>query len=274
MPINHSYIPQPPLTNFIRLFWLYEGYTLPYMKERVLPTGTVELVINLSEDATWIFDKQRTDQCRRFGGALVCGMHSEYFVIDTTQQSSILGVNFKPGGAFPFFGLPVSELHNIHVSLDTLWGTTARELREQLLEAGTPQMKFSILERFLLARLSSYAGRHPAVAFALKEFQRMPYVRAMADVTAQIGLSQRRFIQVFNEEVGLTPKLFCRVLRFQEVLRFIENGRRADWAEIAGACGYYDQAHFIHDFRAFSGLTPSAYLLNKGEHLNHVPLGE
>ena len=91
-------------------------------------------------------------------------------------------------------------------------------------------------------------------------------------MTERIGLSPRRFIQVFREEVGLTPKLFCRIRRFQEVLGLIGRGQHVEWAEVALACGYFDQAHFIHDFRAFSGLNPKAYLAHRGEHLNHVPL--
>jgi AraC-like DNA-binding protein len=93
-------------------------------------------------------------------------------------------------------------------------------------------------------------------------------------VTAQVGLSARRFIDVFGGEVGLTPKLFCRVRRFQKVLRGVAHGRRADWAAVAADCGYFDQAHFIHDFRAFSGLSPTAYLTQRTEHLNHVPIIE
>jgi AraC-like DNA-binding protein len=93
-------------------------------------------------------------------------------------------------------------------------------------------------------------------------------------VTEQIGLSARRFADVFAKEVGLTPKLFCRVRRFQRVLRVIRVGQEIDWAEIALSCGYYDQAHFNHDFRAFSGINPSTYLAACTPHMSHVPILE
>ena len=102
----------------------------------------------------------------------------------------------------------------------------------------------------------------------------MPHTRTILEVTDRVGLSPRWFIQVFREEVGLTPKLFCRVRRFQEVVRLIENREQVEWAEVALGAGYFDQAHFIRDFRAFSGLTPTAYLAQRGERLNHVPLRE
>jgi AraC-like DNA-binding protein len=272
--IARTYIPPPPLSEFVALFWLHEGFAASHAKERVLPTGTMELVINLREDTLRVYNRHDHSQFQSFRGSVLCGAHSEFFVIDTASQAAIMGVHFKPGGAFPFLQLPAGELHDVHVSLDTLWGTKANDLREQLLDAPTPETKFRILEQFLLAQTARSLARHPAVAWALKELQCVPQTRTLSDLAAQIGLSPRRFIQVFREEVGLTPKLFCRVRRFQEIVRRISRGQRIDWVEVALACGYFDQAHFIHDFRAFSGLNPTTYFMQRGEHPNHVPLRE
>ena len=93
-------------------------------------------------------------------------------------------------------------------------------------------------------------------------------------VTRQTGLSHRRFIEVFRDQVGLTPKVYWRLQRFRQVLQRVHRAPRVEWADLALECGYYDQAHFIRDFRAFSGLSPSAYLAQRGEHLNHVPLSD
>jgi len=100
----------------------------------------------------------------------------------------------------------------------------------------------------------------------------VPHTHTIADVTERIGLSSRRFIEVFRDEVGLTPKLFCRVRRFQQVLHLIRSGQQVDWASVALTCGYFDQAHCIHDFQVFAGLAPTAYLAHQGEYRNHVPL--
>ena len=266
------YRPPPPLSDFVDLFWWMKDYCQPHNKERLLPDGSMELVINLTEDRARIYDPRDTSQYHTLKGALVVGAHSEFFVIDTTGQRSVVGVHFKPGGAFPFLGLPACELHNTLLSLETLWGAQAGELRDRLLEAGTPQAMFRILEESLLAQVARRLGRHPAVAFALREFGSVPHTRTISEVTGQIGLSAKRFIQVFNDEVGLTPKLFCRVRRFQRVVWRLHNGEPVEWAAVAADCGYFDQAHFIHDFRAFSGLNPTTYVSQKTDHLNHVPL--
>jgi AraC-like DNA-binding protein len=267
-------VPTAPLSEFVELLWLYEGYHQPHQMERLLPDGSMELVINLNDDQVRVYDPRDIGKFQTLRGSVVVGAHSEFFVIDTAEQHTVAGVHFRPGGAFPFLGLPAGELHNMQVSLEDLWGRPAGRLRERLLDAPTAQAKFRILEQTLLAQAAARLQRHPAVAFALREFHGLPHTRTIADVTGQIGLSAKRFIQVFSGEVGLTPKLFCRVRRFQRVLRRIGAGRPVEWAAVALDCGYFDQAHFIRDFRAFSGINPSTYALQRTEHLNHVPLGE
>ncbi|MEW6734367.1 MAG: helix-turn-helix domain-containing protein [Acidobacteriota bacterium] len=270
--LYHTYIPKPPLSDFVELFWLYEGYQPSHKLERILPTGTMELVINLREDQLKIYDQEDHHQFQSLRSSLISGVHSEFFVIDTASQASVIGIHFKPGGSFPFLGLPANELHNVTISLDTIWGKKADELREQLLTATTPKLKFSLLERYLLAQATQPLVRHPAVAFALETILGGKPVDAISYITTQIGLSPRRFIELFSTQVGLTPKLFCRIQRFQEVIRLIDRQEKIEWVELALACGYFDQAHFIRDFRTFSGLNPTAYLIQRNDRLNHVPL--
>jgi AraC-like DNA-binding protein len=269
--ISHMHRPGLPLSQFVELFWYYEGISQPHKKERLLPQGSVELVINLRENLNRVYDRIRQDEFQSFSGALVCGPHSNFFIIDTAGQAEVLGIHFRPGGVFPFLKLPADELQNRHVGLDDLWGARAAELRERVLAAPTPQCKVQVLERFLMAQAFKPLGRHPAVSFALQEFQQCD-IPPVAAVTGEIGMSSRRFIQVFSEQVGLTPKLFCRVHRFQQVLQVVHHGNDVDWTEVALSCGYFDQAHFIHDFKEFSGINPTAYLAAKTEHLNHVPI--
>jgi len=263
-----THLPPPPLSDFVVSFWLYKGEAQPHAKDRILPTGMIGMVINLQEDEIRTYDREDTGKVYRSRGAAVAGACSEYFVIDTAEQQWCVGVQFKAGGAFPFFGMPAAELRDTHVSLDALWGSRTVDLRDRLLAAPTPEATFHVLELALLERMA----RHPAVRFALREFLDVPHTRTVAEVTGQLGLSPRRFIQVFAEQVGLTPKLFCRVRRFHEVMRRVHRGSRIDWTEVALSCGYFDQPHFIRDFRAFSGLNPTAYLAHRGEYLNHVPI--
>jgi AraC-like DNA-binding protein len=277
--INFTFhMPGPPLDDFVELLWYYEiDEPSRHPMERVLPTGAAELVINLREDEIRSYDSHDPARFERFPGSVVAGTRSEFMVIDTACQESIVGVHFKLGGAFPFFGVAACELHDLDVSLDALWGRPAVDLRERLIEAPSPAAKFRILEAALLARMRQSRmrrprERHPAVDLALDELRVATSARKLADVAREAGLSQRRFIQLFREQVGTTPKLHYRIQRFQAALRAIEAGRTIEWADLALSCGYYDQAHFIRDFKAFSGINPSTYLAQRGSHPNHVAM--
>jgi AraC-like DNA-binding protein len=232
----------------------------------------MQVLISLQEKTLRVYDRQKIHQFRSFPATVVVGPQSEYSVIDTAAQASMIGVAFKPGGASPFFRCPANELQGAHVPLESLWGAGASDLHDRLLEAQTPADKFRILEEFLIHRAVHPLELHPAVTYALSEFQGVARLRTISQVVDRMGFSTRRFIQLFHESVGLTPKLFCRILRFQEVLRFLSDGQEIDWAELALKCGYFDQAHFIHDFHGFSGLRPTTYLSHRTEHINHVPL--
>jgi AraC-like DNA-binding protein len=271
--LYRSYRPAPPLSDFVDRFWFCSDAPL-HPKERILPSGTIELVINLREDEFRIDDPVHPERCKRFSGAMVSGTYSGFFVIDPAQHASILGVHFKPGGAFPFLGLPAGELADAHVDLETLWGRRAIELRGRLCAAATSAERFRLLEGALAAHPVRPLKHHSAVPTALDAFRQTDEKARVREVARRVGLSQRRFIQVFTAEVGLTPKLFHRVQRFQRVRALVRKTAAPNWAQLAAACGYFDQSHLIHDFRAFSGLSPTDYLRQQSEQVlpNHVPL--
>jgi AraC-like DNA-binding protein len=226
------------------------------------------VVINLGQDILRVAGPEHAHQFQSFHGGVLNGAFSQYSVIDPTTLVTTLSICFKPGGARLFLPMPASEVTNQVMDLFTLWGTAAFDLREQLQAALTRTEMVRMLERFFLAHIVWEQTPHPAVPFALALFQAGNGRRSISEVTAQLGVSPKRFIHLFEEAVGLTPKVFCRLLRFQEALSLIEEGQRTLWADLALDCGYFDQAHFIHDFQAFSGLTPQVYLARRSPYRN------
>jgi AraC-like DNA-binding protein len=267
-----TYSPGPPLDEYIDRFW-YCSDTPAHRRERILPSGTVELVINLSDDEIRIDDPSHPNGVRRYPGAVVSGPYSNFFQIDPLQHASIIGVHFRPGRAVPVLGMPASELVNAHVDLESVWGRTAAELRERLCAATAPAKRFAVLEEVLLRCMRQSRPRHGAIPIALDALEQADEAVKVRDVARRVGLSQRRFIQLFTADVGLTPKLYGRVRRFQRVRELVRNTREPDWAAVALQCGFFDQSHLIRDFSEFSGFSPAAYLNQRIQHvlLNHVP---
>ncbi len=269
---SRQYSPGGPLSSFVKCFWYWEGEPRNHSKERLMPNGEACVIFNLREAPIRIYDPDDLDRYHSYGSSVFSGARTQGFVIDTAQQERVFGVEFQPAGSFPFFPPPACEMENASVALECLWGFAAGEIRERLLAARNLNEMFAIAERELLRRLSRPLALHPAVAFARREFCAAPQMPTVARVVQKTGISQRRFIQLFHEQVGLTPKAFCRVRRFQSVLLSVHGAKEAEWAQVALDCGYFDQAHLNHDFRAFSGVTPGEYLRRATLHLNHVPL--
>jgi AraC-like DNA-binding protein len=238
------------------------------------------MVFNLREDELRIYGPAKLDHCRRFTGAATSGPYAGSFMSDTAEEAAIMGVHFKPGGAFAVLETSAGEFANTHVDLRTIWGPEATTLREQLCALNEPMERFRLLERALMDRLYERPHGHDAVRVALNVLVRTHGQMRVRDIARAVDLSRRRLVEVFTAEVGLTPKLFGQIQRFQRTVARSRNTAKMDWAQLAAECGYFDQSHLIHEFVEFSGVTPSEYwrlcsqLARAGIHVkrHHLPL--
>lgn len=264
--------PRSPLSEFVDYFWVLRDAP-SHARERIVPSGTIELVVNLEEDEFRIYDSVR-ESCRRFRGALVSGCYSAAFEIDTRAHASVVGVHFRPGGAAGLLGALPGEIADAHVGLPDLWGPKANELRERLCAASDLSQRFAILEQVLAARVPEDSRGRRVVKAALAELDR-PGVE-VGSVTRRLGLSRRRFIEIFTGAVGMTPKRYSRVRRFQRALALATAPRPVPWAELALAAGYFDQAHLCRDWRELTGLSPADLVARRATRVkeNHVALPE
>jgi AraC-like DNA-binding protein len=262
--------PGPPLDRFVELIWYWEGPQQAHAKERLMPTGTANIIINLAEDEVRDYSGEHGELMSRLSGAILVGARSSYSVIDTAEQCAVIGLGFRPGGTWPFFDVAGDELCNRHVALADLWGPSASSLRERILIAPTPLARLRTLEAELLARALRPLTAHPAIAFALRSMHNGAALDTMEMLSDRAGVSGRRLARLFALEVGMTPKRYARVLRFGRVLQLTQGDRAVDWPDVAASCGYFDQAHLIREFKAFSGFTPTDYLLRRTPFSLHV----
>ncbi|HJL15347.1 MAG TPA: AraC family transcriptional regulator [Sandaracinaceae bacterium LLY-WYZ-13_1] len=255
--------PRGALAPFVASIWLFEGPDLPHARERVLPNGSLQLLVNLHEDELRRWEGDGFTRAGRNRGAAIAGPYRGPVVIDTDEQRRITGVAFRPGGARPFFDPPVHELAAHQPDLDALW--PRHTLRAQLLEAPSDEALLDVWERFLRERLG-HARPDRALDHAVALLDRGATVR---EVSRALEWSDRRLRRRFARAVGLTPKRFARIRRLQRVLRSLA-AEPASWAQLAADCGFCDQAHLIHDFRELAGTTPTRYRARDDEDPNHV----
>ncbi len=264
--IEHK--PAIPLTPFIRALWYASSPSVAYERERILPSGCVEIILNLNRD--FLMDCAEGQPDRPNSPALVVGARSVYEIVDTADMASLIGIHFHPGGFAPFVRSRADEFSNRNMPLEDLWGASIGILRDDLREVEGARAKLVFLERHLIELLRTPKPRHAAVDFALREFNRDSRVATVEAVSRSVGWSSRRFSQVFREEVGFSPKVWCRIHRFQRVVRRLHAGDDVRWAELALDCGYYDQSHFANEFRAFSGIDATTYSALRTRFTNHI----
>jgi AraC-like DNA-binding protein len=245
-------------------------------RERILPNGCIQIILNLARD--YLLDCPEGQADRAMAPALVVGCRSVYEIVDRSDMADLVGILFEPGGFASFAGDSIDGFTNRSVPLEDLWGGGVRRLREQLLEAPTCEERFRRLEEFLLERFAACGAtrnspRHRTVEFALNQFRLAPSMSSVSAVARSAGWSERRFSQIFREQVGVSPKVWCRIERFQRAVRLLHKGADVAWADLALDCGFYDQSHFSNEFRAFSGVDATTYSARRTLWANHIHVG-
>jgi AraC-like DNA-binding protein len=244
--------------------------------DRFLPDGNTEIIIDLADNAQYIYDNEtltKLQTCRR---AWVSGVRTQPITIPSGRGSRMLIVAFKKGKARPFYDLPMSELADRVVDADLIFGQKIHDLREQLLNTNSLRQMFLLMEKFLLQQAGgSLDANTPSkcVEFAVTNIASRPNVLGFQYLSSQIGYSQKHFIDLFKRQVGVSPKQYLKIMRFQKAILEIEANKSIHWSRVALESGFYDQAHFIGDFKNFSGFTPNEYMKRKSETLNYIPVG-
>jgi AraC-like DNA-binding protein len=270
MIITHR--PTAPLATYVDAIWFTSRDALSHTRERGLPTGRVAIVIPLLQDSIVRFDDVDSSDACHFRGAVVSGAHDRFVVRGMGGASSVIGVNFKPGGAASFFGGALTQLGNQTILLDDVWGAAARDLRQRVQAALQASQKIRILEGELLARLLRARPADRMVTWALHALELNPSAARIGSVQRASDCSPQQFIRRFAGTVGITPKRYARVLRFNALLRRLARVGPRDWANVAAEAGYFDQSHLIHEFRQLAGITPASYEPLHIDQPTHVPI--
>lgn len=251
-----EYVPKPPLRALLECFWLLEDdSTTGHDSQRILPDGCAEIVLQLGDP----FERLTRAGPVRQPECFLYGQLRRHILIRPTGRVRTLGIRFRPGGAASFLGLSLSELTQNTVDLDLIWTSLAAGLRGRVDPGASCSRLFAVVEGLLAGELSRARTRRRGVPESVKAIIERRGQLSIDRLAERAGLSVRQLERRFLREVGLGPKTLSRIVRFQSIFPALQRGE-SGWAEIAADCGYFDQAHMIREFSAFSGLTPDAHL--------------
>lgn len=255
--------PSAATSRFVKCYWTLEDDSPSTDVQRIVPDGRPELILNFAQP----FESQISGQWKPQPECFFVGQITGPFLLRPRGPARMLGVRFHPHGASELFGLPIWELTDSVLPLEDISRRLFRRFR-RLRELRSLPQQLAALDRILHLTASSGGTNDPRVSFAVGEFERAHGAMGVKHVADRVGLSSRQLERRFKNAVGISPKLFSRMQRFQRVFRAMDDPD-SDWVTAAVHCGYYDQAHLIRDFREFSGKTPTALLAQELDLIRH-----
>lgn len=250
--------PAPALAGIVSAMWFGEGQ-IRYARDRILPSGQSQLLINLGP-TQYRIEPGPPERRIPFRDIWYSGLHQGPIDTEVPHGSALLGVAFDAHGAYPWLGEQLSGLADRIIALADALGDGVLALRERLLDCRDVASRFEQVEHWLLARLRRDAMVHPAVRWAVERIAASSGQIGIDQLACQTGYTRKHLNTLFQRQIGFGPKTLARVHRFKSALTLLGTRFEVPWAELALHCGYYDQSHLVHDFKRFSGYAPGEFL--------------
>jgi AraC-like DNA-binding protein len=254
--IYAEFEPSPALRAVVDRLWYVEGSPEALGAEPIPPDGHTEIIVHAGDP----FVELGADGAARVQDrVLLAGQTTRAVQVRPSGRARMVGARLRPDGARHLFAVPQHELTDGIHPLSQIDGRLSRALCDDVTGRASPEAMAAAVDAALLRAMPVPARASPASAAVALALWRRGLVR-VDDLAAHAGVTARQLERLFQDRVGLSPKTFLRITRFQEVLRAVRDGSTASsWASIAADCGFYDQSHFIRDFKAFVGISPGSW---------------
>ncbi|PSR56691.1 AraC family transcriptional regulator [Adhaeribacter arboris] len=256
--IYYTLPPAPELARYVRFFWVLESeasVSQPYI-HRSMADGCAELIFHYKGQFNELVAADKTEK------SFTAGLHgpSQTFRRFAIEQGfGIFGVYLYPFALTQLFSIPAVEVKNQMPDMASLLGAEGKDLEDKIMTAPDNNTRRQLLSGFLQKKLSkNYIKQPPPVFASIQAIIQNKGLLSVNQLAEQASLSPRQFERTFKTHSGFSPKLFSRIIRFQAALNEYGNQQKS-LTQISYACGYYDQSHFIHDFKEFSGHHPRLY---------------
>ena len=257
MPV-HFATPSKTLAPYIKRYWAIENVLDrgEICVQRIIPTGLTELMLYFTPRP-----KILTENKKLSDNVALYGHQNSFYDMELSGHLSVFSIVFQPQGLMQFFKFPLSEIFNRNVSLKDINGQAGRDLEEKMNEATTFQQRVNIAETYLSELLKNN--------FDDFEFRRINHIAGLIKQTygninvnqmaSEACLCRKQFERIFAEHIGISPKQYLKIIRFQSAIFQKQQNSNLSMTDLSYESGYFDQSHFINDFKSLSGLTPKQY---------------
>ncbi|MFZ6643937.1 DUF6597 domain-containing transcriptional factor [Undibacterium sp. TC4M20W] len=239
---HHRQLPSPALAGLVAHYWYvaWDLRGLPAQEQATLPHPNVHLVVEN-------------------GQARIYGVHSGRFMRTLQGKDRVFGIKFKPGGFYPFYRQAVAQLGNTSIDVSACFGKDGRDFCAQILAADNVQAMCAAAETFLLRHQPPADAQIDRISTWMTQIEQDRNILTVEDVMAIADLDKRSLQRLFQKYVGIGPKWVIQRYRLHEAVAQVQAGKTLSWTALALELGYFDQAHFVRDFRQLVGMTPGEY---------------
>lgn len=247
------------LAPYIKFYWTLNLNQLPSSDNsiRIIPNGLIGLTIHYGDH---LINTKQNNQFEKQSSSLISGQTTEFFDITQTGKTGMVTVLFKPHGARLFLNMPLTEITDRNIELDSVFGNEANELTERVALAKNDEKRIEIIEFFLSQKIrEKNFHKFRRIDQSIKLIDHSGGNIKVDELAKSACLSNKQYERTFNEFIGLSPKQFSRIVRFQNALSNKQTNKDQSFTELAHTCGYYDQAHFNNEIKLFTGYTPKTF---------------
>jgi len=251
------YDPTPTLQPFVKCFWTLEdkSWKKPN-KQRVIPDGCMEMIIHYGDLYNQYFeDGSHITQPRSF----IFGQITSYIEIAPTGTTGLVAARFLPEGLISFLPIPISSLENKAVSLEKIFGAKGKMLEETIVSASDNTQRIKLIEEFLMEILKEPQVIDTITRACVEEIFQSQGQAAVIKLAQKVNINRRNMERRFAAAIGMSPKQLSKVVRLQAAVKMLGQKKIGSLTSLALENGYYDQAHFIKDFKEFTGVSPKLF---------------
>lgn len=254
--------PDKAIREHVSQYWGFDQVGVEPARRMKIPSSGVGLVIGFGDPVRVVFPSVRDAPGVRVG-AFVAGLHDTYAVTESAGAQRGVQIEMTPLAGHMLLGVPMHLLTNGVVDLEDVLGWRAADLVDQLHDAVGWNERFEILDDFLARRFAVAKRPSPVIEYAWRRLNETQGRIAVRQLASEVEVTRQHLFSLFRDQIGLSPKTMARVLRFQRAVAGMDHAAPGRLAEVAHACGYYDQAHLNREFRSMTGATPTQFLARR-----------
>ncbi|NLU92328.1 helix-turn-helix domain-containing protein [Chitinophaga sp. Ak27] len=252
-----QYYPSIQLADIIECYWVLRApNSFMDVPDRLIPGGRVELIFNFGDPADWLITADNPHGTR-VSEPVIMGQRNQIFYVKSTGKIRMLGIRFKPGGLASFTNLPISDLLNMLLPAEQLLGKAVKSLEMRLSDYSDDDKQIQLLDAILKTELKNTPVDLLVVNQTIDMLRNSRDDISIDTICQQTGWYYKKLERIFLKNVGYTPKHYHKILRFNKAVRYMRTTNTL--TDVCHVCNYFDQAHFIRDFRLFTGTTPSQF---------------